>query len=406
VGMNPVATPAQTTAVDITCTAATGINITWNPVSNWGDGGTNASNRRYRLYYSRNGFTNIIKSGSASTSSFTYKPVDRGAYIYRIVAVNGCGKTTAYADSAAAADLNSCAPSCTMLMENNFDSSNNFAETCGGGADLWNLTAGVGNGGTTAWLCNLTASSNQTSSLEMSSPANLIWLEDVKLRFWSSCNLASDDAGVVEIFTNDTGLWRKIILLPYPSLTADVPSSIEYNCQSGTLSGNQPAFQGIANGTFYDARLDDYLTPSTTQIKIRFRAASGLTSGDSTWVIDDVKLGYGITDSIYFWSFDGNPEIGVIKDGSEGYGNNAIFRWEDGGIYHTSEFRIYRAETITSGNIREESSAVLIHQQTDNDSPYYEWTDTADPSSAVNRVFYYKIYGYKEPCGESDLEEN
>lgn len=406
VGMNPVASPAQTTAADITCEAATGINISWNPVLDWGDGGTNSANRRYRLYYSRDGFTNIIKSGNSSTTSFTYKPIDKGAYIYKIVAVNGCGKTTGYSESSAVSDLSACSPTCTTILDNNFDSSNGFNETCNGGADLWNLTTGVGNDGTTAWLCDLTTSADQTSSLELSTPATLIWQEDVKLRFWSSCNLSSDDAGVVEVYTNDSGIWRKVILLPYISMNADVPSSIEYNCQSGTFAGSQPAFQGNASGTFYEARLDDYLTSSTNQIKVRFKAASGLTTGNSNWVIDDVKLGYGITDSIYFWSFEGNPEIGVIKDGVDGYGNNAIFRWEDGGVYQTSEFRIYRAETVSSGNLREQPGAILIHQETDNDSLYYEWTDNDDPASAVNRVYYYKIYGYKEPCGESDQGEN
>lgn len=282
VGMSPVAAPAQTAAVDITCSSATGVTVTWDPVADWGDGGTNSANRRYRLYFSRDGFTNIIKSGSASTASFTYKPVDRGAYIYRIVAVNGCGRTRIFSDSSAVADLSSCAPTCTLLLNNDFDASNGFTESCNGGTSMWSVTPGAGNGGTSAWACNLDTATDWTSSIEMTTASTLIWRTDVKLRFWSSCSLSSDDAGVVEAYTNDSGLWRKIVLLPYPAIEAEVPSSIEANCQSGTLGGAQPAFQGSAAGSYYEARLDDYLTGSTTQLKVRFRAASGSTPGTSS----------------------------------------------------------------------------------------------------------------------------
>ncbi len=402
VGMSPVSAPAQTTAADITCDAATGVTVTWDPVTDWGDGGTNSANRRYRLYFSRDGFTNIIKSGNASTGSFTYKPVDRGAYIYRIVAVNGCNRTTLYADSAATADLSSCAPTCTLLLNNDFDPSNGFTEACNGGRSMWSVTTGAGNGGSSAWVCDLDATADWTSSIEMTTASTLIWRTDVKLRFWSSCSLSSDDAGVVEVYTNDSGLWRKIVLLPYPSVEAEVPSSIEDNCQSGTLAGTQPAFQESAAGGYYEARLDDYITVSTTQLKVRFRAASGSTTGTSSWVIDDVKLGYGITDNIYFWSLDGNPEIGVIKDGADGYGNEGIFRWEDGGIYQTSEFRIYRSEN--PANIRTDATSVLAWTEPDDDDPYYEYL-TSDGVMAVP-VYFYKVYGYKDPCGESDQGEN
>ena len=398
-GMSPIASPAQTTATDITCESATGITVSFNPVTDWGDGGTNSANRKYRLYYSRDGFTNIIQSVSQSVTSLTYKPVDRGLYIYRIVAVNGCGKTKVYSDSTGTADLASCSPTCTMILENNFDSSNNFSETCNGGVNLWTVTSGVGNGGTSAWRCDLSSNLDSTSSLEMTSPSTLTWTDDVKLRFWSSCSLSSDDAGVVEVWTNDSGLWVKIVLLPYPAIEANVPDSITLNCPS-TPGGVQPAFQGSSGGSFYEARLDDYLTTSTTQIKIRFKAASGNTSNLSDWVIDDVKLGYGITDSIYFWSYQGSPELGVIKDGTDGYGNEGIFRWEDGGIYQTSEFRIYRSESVSSSDLRDEETATLIHTETDTDASSYEWT-TSDGVMSVP-VYYYKIYGYKEPCGESD----
>lgn len=115
-----------------------------------------------------------------------------------------------------------------------------------------------------------------------------------------------------------------------------------------------------------------------------------------------MKLGYGITDNIYFWSLDGNPEIGVIKDGADGYGNEGIFRWEDGGIYQTSEFRIYRSEN--PANIRTDATSVLAWTETDTDAPSYSYT-TTDGVMTVP-VYYYKIYGYKDPCGESDQGEN
>ncbi|HNQ79102.1 MAG TPA: hypothetical protein PKJ37_10465 [Acidobacteriota bacterium] len=401
VGMSPVAAPAQTTAAE-DCNAATGVTVTWDAVVDWGDGGTNAANRRYRLYFSRDGFTNIIKSGGSSTASFTYKPVDRGAYIYRIVAVNGCGRTILYADSAATADLSSCAPTCTLLLNNDFDASNGFTEACNGGTGMWSVTPGAGKDGTAAWVCDMNAATDWTSSIEMTTASNLIWQEDVKLRFWSSCNLSSDDAGVLEVFTNDAGAWVKVVLLPYPAFEAEVPSSIEGNCQSGTPGGIQPAFQGSVAGGYYEARLDDYLTGSTTQMKVRFRAASGSAAGASSWVIDDVKLGYGITDNIYFWSYGGTPELGVIKDGVDGYGSEGIFRWEDGGIYQTSEFRIYRSEN--PANIRTDATSFLAWTEPDDDDPYYEY-QTSDGVMTVP-VYFYKIYGYKDPCGESDQGEN
>jgi hypothetical protein len=222
----------------------------------------------------------------------------------------------------------------------------------------------------------------------------------VKLRFWSSCALAVDDAGIVEVMPNDTGLWVKVDLLPYPSQNAQVPDSITLNCQTGGVGGVQPAFQGAFAGAYYEARLDDYLTALTTQIKIRFRAASGGTNNSSTWVIDDVQLGYGITDGVYFWSLNGDLAQGAVKDLA---GLQAVLSWEDGGLYLTDSFRIYRSGN--AADIRQDASSVLAHEEPDTNAASYTWT-TADGAPPSGTCYFYKVYGFKQPCGESNQGEN
>jgi hypothetical protein len=167
------------------------------------------------------------------------------------------------------------------------------------------------------------------------------------------------------------------------------------------MGGNQPAFQGSLSGTVFEAKLDGYLTAGTTQVKVRFKAASGNTNNTSSWVIDDVQLGYGITDGVYFWSLGGDLAQGVVKDGT---GLQAVLSWDDGGIYQTSEYHVYRSGN--SADIRQDTSSQLVHTEIDTgDTPSYSWT-TVDGAPTPGTCWFYKVYGFKLPCGESNSGEN
>jgi len=403
-GVSPAASPGQTSAADISCSSGNGVTVSWDAVTDWGDSGQGASNRRYRLYWSGDNFSSPLAVLSQSTLTYNINPPDNVPYRYRVVARNGCALNKSYMDTPQVLDRTSCSPPCVLVLDNSFDPTNGFAQTCSGTANLWALTAGVGNGGSAAWLCDLEGAgvSNSSAALELTSPQGLTWTQDVKLRFWSSSTLASDDAGVVEVWTNDSNLWKKIQNgdIFYPNPSAEVPASIESVCPTDTIGGNQPAFQGTLSGTVFEAKLDAYLTPGTTQVKVRFKAASGADPSLSHWVIDDVQIGYGITDGVYFWSLDSDLSQGAVKAPA---GDQAILSWEDGGLYETSEFRIYRSSN--PANERQDVSSQIVRTEPDTDAASYSWTTTDGPP-APGSVWFYKIYGFKQPCGESNQGEN
>ena len=405
-GTAPVAVPAQTAAADVDCAVGNGVLISWDAVTDWGDHGVNPSNRRYRIYWSADGYANPIASVPEGTTSFAFNPPDNLPYAYRVVARSGCALSLSYAVSPSVIDKNSCAPSCTLGLNNSFDPTNNFTQICNS-KNLWTLTPGVGNGGTQAWMSDLGAAGNKNSyaNLRLIAPITIPWITDVKLRFWSSVALAADDAGIVEVWTNDSATWRKIQLpvLVYPVLSATVPASLAGGAGScATDAGTLPqeaAFQGSWAGAFYEARLDSYLTAATTQVNIGFRAASGATANTSTWIIDDVKIGYGIADAVYWWSLNGSLSQGIVKDGS----GTALLSWEDGGLYQVNEFRIYRSGN--PANIRTDATSALVFTQTDTAAPSYTWTSN-DGDPAAGTSWFYQIYGYKDPCDESNQGEN
>ncbi len=404
---NPVLT-AGTTVVTDECdrgeSPAQGVRVEWDGVADWGDNNFNTSGRRYFLYYSGNSYSTPVAAYTDGTVSAVYDPVDNVPYSYRIIARNGCYDSTSYSVSATVFDKTSCSPSCTVVVDDDFDSSDSFAPICYD-YNFWVKTAGVGYNGTTGWQADLQAGASNTdtySCLTMSSNQSIIWTSDVKIRFWSSSALASDDAGVVEVWTDDYGLWRKVNTLLYPVLDAVVPISLNSgtgSCGTDIIIVDQPAFQGTVAGAFYEARLDSFITSSTTELNIRFRAANGNTNNTSSWVIDEVMIGYGIADGVYWWSLNGEPLQGVIKSATD----EAIFRWEDDGLYQVDEFRIYRSEN--PADMRTDTTSVLIHQEPDTDALSYFW-ETVDGVLPSGTSYFYKIYGYKAPCGESNQNEN
>ncbi|MEJ5166690.1 MAG: hypothetical protein WHV67_06650, partial [Thermoanaerobaculia bacterium] len=56
-------------------------------------------------------------------------------------------------------------------------------------------------------------------------------------------------------------------------------------------------------------------------------------------------------------------------------------------------------------NIRQDTTSQLIHIEKDTDALSYSWT-TSEGAPPSGVCWYYKIYGYKEPCGESNQGEN
>ncbi|MEJ5165979.1 MAG: hypothetical protein WHV67_03000, partial [Thermoanaerobaculia bacterium] len=330
ISSEPVANPAQTVASD-ECDRgedpAQGVLITWDPVSVWGDNNYNVSGRRYYIYFSWNNFTTPIGSVGEGTLSYIYNPPDNVPYTYRVVVRNGCLRTKTYNLSSPVFDKTSCSPSCTVLVNNNFDTTDNFTQNCYS-YNFWSKTSGVGYNGTTAWRANLGGKSqrNYYACLRLSSNITIMWTKDVKLRFWSSVNLPASDAGVVEVWTNDSNQWRKIETMIYPNQNAVMPNTIDDgtgSCATNVIVQNQPAFQGNFSGIFYEARLDNYLTQDTTQINIGFRVASDDADNASTWVIDNVMIGYGIADGVWWWSLNGDLNQGVVKYGMA----EATFSW-------------------------------------------------------------------------------
>ncbi|HPR63109.1 MAG TPA: hypothetical protein PK014_02715 [Thermoanaerobaculia bacterium] len=402
----PVAALAETQASD-ECgrdeDPAQGVLISWDPVTDWGDNGTNTPNRRYYLYFSGNNFAAPIAIALEGTTSLTFNPVDNVPYTYGITARNGCSQILTYDPSTPVFDKTSCSPSCTVILDDDFDTVNSFTEDCQT-RNLWNQTAGVGNGGSAAWQADLQGNQerNEVACLRMSSNLQIMWTTDVKLRFWSSVNLPASDAGVVEIWTDDSNLWRKITTIPYPAPSATVSDYLDDgtgSCATDVVIQNQPAFQGSVPGFVYEARLDGYLSSSTTQINIGFRVASDGDSNASTWTIDDVMIGYGIADSVWWWSLSGDLSSGVVKSGTE----EANFSWEDAGIFQNDEFRIYRSDN--PADIRNDPSSVLKWTEPDTDADVYTWTSD-DGKPTEGQCWYYKVYGYKVPCGESNPGEN
>jgi hypothetical protein len=400
-GIAPVASPAATTAADIACSAGSGVAVSWDLPTDWGDNGSGISSRRFLLYWSANGYSSPIASYAATATAATYFPPVETGYRYRVVARNGCLKTRIYTESGWAIDRTSCAPSCTLKTNVTFDAgADGFAQSCNGGKSIWALTAGVGNGGTQAWRANLEGGGlkNAAASLELQAAVALTWTTDVKLRFWATTALASDDAGIVEVWTDDSNIWRKLQVIAYPSSEANVPGSITLNCASDAIAGPQPAFQGSVPGAHFEGKLDSLLTGSTQNIKVRFKAAAGGTSNVSTWVVDDVQIGYGITDGVYYWSNGWSAETGIVPAG----GGEAAFRWDDDGIYQTSSFRIYRS--ANPADMRGDASSTIVRTEPDTDAVSYGWTSSDGP--APGGLWCYQIYGYKLPCGESNQGEN
>jgi len=57
---------------------------------------------------------------------------------------------------------------------------------------------------------------------------------------------------------------------------------------------------------------------------------------------------------------------------------------------------------IDPSNIR---AGAPIHTEPDTDAPSYSWT-TSDGPMTPGACWFYKVYGYKVPCGESNQGEN
>jgi len=393
----PAAALAQTDAADDTCDAGDGVTVTWDPVTDWGDWGQSPELRRYRIYWSQDGYAFPIGGTDAATTTWAHDPPDDWPVKYRVAATNGCNLSVPYAESGSVIDKYTCAPPCTLLVDNDIDTANDFAETCVG-TSFWSVQAGAGQGGSDAWVATLDGLLNETSAIALTSPQNITWTEDVKIRFWTATDLELDDAGVVELWSDDLGTWVKLETVGYPNPNADVPLAIDDICADGTAPGVQAAYQGPVAGYYSEARLDPYLTLSSTQVSVRYKTASGPTNtGASNQAVDDFMLGYGITDPVYFWSKSNDFLQGAVKSGTD-----AIFTWQDDGAYTVEEFRIYRSEN--PADIRTDATSQLRHQEPDTDAQDYSWSETANPPSGT--CWYYRIYGYKEPCGESNDGEN
>lgn len=401
-GVAPAASPAATTATELSCSAVSGVTISWDAPTDWGDNGSGVASRRFLLYWSANGYASPIASFGAGTTSTTWFPPADAGYRYRVVARNGCSQTRIYAESGWTIDRSSCAPSCTIRTNATYNAgADGFGETCDGGKDFWTLTAGAGYSGTQAWVADVSGGGgnrNSSAALELTTAVSITWTTDVKLRFWSASSLSSDDAGVVEVWTSDSNVWRKLQTIAYPNSSATVPASVATNCPTDVPGGTQPAFQGNLAGTFFEGRLDSLLTASTATIKVRFKVASGATSNTSTWTIDEVQVGYGITDGVYYWSNAWDASAGVLPAG----GGEGTFRWDDGGLYQTTEFRIYRSSNPAA--MRTDPSSTVVRIEPDTDAETYSWT-SAD-GNPPGGLWCYQVYGWKLPCGESNAGEN
>ena len=403
----PTASPGQTDAIDITCDSGNGVTASWDAPADWGDHGLNTANRRFDLYFSGNNYSARIASVQGDVLSAGHNPSDNVPYRYRVTARNGCSQSLTYAPSAPVFDKTSCVPSCTLPIDDDFDSSDHFVKICYStyGVNFWTKTAGVGNGGSAAWRASLAGGDQRSeyACLRMSSPLTVQWTQDVKLRFWSAVAMTANDAGIVEIWTDDVPQWRKITTLPYPAPNATVPAAMDDgtgSCATNAGTAAQPAFQGAVPGMFYEVRLDpNYVTPATTQINIGFRVASDNTNNGSTWTVDDVMIGYGIADGVWWWSLGGDLAAGVVKSGAD----EAVFSWEDGGLYTDDEFRIYRSGN--PANMRTDATSSVVRHEPDTDAASYSWT-TADGPPAPDTCWFYKVYGYREPCLESNQGEN
>lgn len=403
-GFTPVATPGLTVARD-ECdqvppqSPAEGVTITWDPPGDWGDHGTNTANRRYYFYWDADGYSDPIGVATGAATSFTWYPPIHVPYRYLVVVRNGCGYSFAYANSDRCIDKLSCAPSCTLLVNDTFDPTNDFSQSCFV-TSRWGIQAGTGNGGSAGMVAELAGAIDDSAGLNLTGPTNLIWPADLKIRFWATSTLSIDDAGAVLVWTDDSPTWRKIVVLNYPNLAANLPSSVNLYCGSDIdTNDEQPAFQGPATAGYYEARLDDYLTGGTTQANIRFIAAGGGDPAVSTWTLDDVKIGNGITDMVYLWSKNQDLLQGIVKDVT----GTMVMSWEDAGLYKTESFRIYRS--LNPASIRLDASSTIVHTEPDTDAADYSWTST-DGEPPVDTCWFYKIYGYKDPCGESNQGEN
>ena len=76
-------------------------------------------------------------------------------------------------------------------------------------------------------------------------------------------------------------------------------------------------------------------------------------------------------------------------------------KWAD---FVDDSYRIYRS--TNPANIRSDASSLLIRSETDTNAVSYTWTTSAEGAAAANGTYFYKVYGYRDPCGESDFGLN
>jgi hypothetical protein len=106
-------TAMATTAADHDPMAYTGIDVTWSDPTDWGDGGSNTAGRGFNVW------RNTVPAGTptkltgsplaASTHAYTDATAAHDTlYTYSVEAINGCGQTNTYSQSAQVEDTALC----------------------------------------------------------------------------------------------------------------------------------------------------------------------------------------------------------------------------------------------------------------------------------------------------------